>query len=353
MLVEEAAGSNGSASSMRMNVVVCGGPGELAVDDRIRPVRHPGQVLIRIGRVGICGTDYHIFRGTQPYLSYPRVMGHELAGTVAESDDAGRFAVGAPVCVMPYLFCGRCGACRQGKTNCCTDIQVLGVHVDGGLADYIVVDERYVLDAGGLSLDAAAMIEFLSIGYHAVQRGALRSGSRVLVVGAGPIGMAVTLFAADEGALVTVLDGKSARTRFCTERLGAAHAVGLDGDVPVHLAAITQGEFFDVVFDATGSAAAMETGFGYVGHGGSYVLVSVVSGGIRFSDPEFHKREMTLLGSRNATPADFTAVIEAVRAGRVPVEAMHTHSAALLDLPVAFRGWMDPAAGVIKAIVRL
>jgi threonine dehydrogenase-like Zn-dependent dehydrogenase len=173
---EEVAGSEGSASSNRMNVVVCGAPGELAVDDRIRPVRRPGQVLIRIRRVGICGTDYHIFRGTQPYLSYPRVMGHELAGTVAESDDASRFAVGATVCVMPYLFCSRCGACRKGKTNCCTNIKVLGVHVDGGLADYLAVDERYVLDATGLSLDAAAMIEFLSIGYHAVQRGAGRRG---------------------------------------------------------------------------------------------------------------------------------------------------------------------------------
>ncbi|MGA1797688.1 zinc-binding alcohol dehydrogenase family protein [Sphingomonas sp. 4RDLI-65] len=350
---EDVAGSDGSASSIRMNVVVCGAPGELAVDDRIRPVRRPGQVLIRIRRVGICGTDYHIFRGTQPYLSYPRVMGHELAGTVAESDDAGRFAVGTTVCVMPYLFCGRCGACRQGKTNCCTDIQVLGVHIDGGLADYLAVDERHVLDASGLSLDAAAMIEFLSIGYHAVQRGALRSNTRVLVVGAGPIGMAVTLFAADAGAVVTVLDGVAARTRFCTERLGATHAIGLDEDVPTRLAAITEGEFFDVVFDATGSAAAMETGFGYVGHGGAYVLVSVVSADIRFSDPEFHKREMTLLGSRNATRAGFAAVIEAVRVGRVPVEAMHTHSAALLDLPAAFRGWMDPVAGVIKAIVRL
>jgi 2-desacetyl-2-hydroxyethyl bacteriochlorophyllide A dehydrogenase len=353
MPVENIAETDGSVSSLQMNVVVCGRPGELVTDVRRRPVRQPGQVLIRIRRVGICGTDYHIFRGTQPYLSYPRIMGHELAGTVAESDDASRFAVGATVCVMPYLFCGRCGACRQGKTNCCTNINVLGVHIDGGLADYLTVDERYVLDASGLSLDGAAMIEFLSIGYHAVQRGALRSGSHVLVVGAGPIGMAVALFAADAGAMVTVVDGVSARTRFCTERLGAAHAVGLDEDVPGRLAAITNGEFFDVVFDATGNASAMEVGFGYVGHGGSYVLVSVVSGEIRFSDPEFHKREMTLLGSRNATPADFAAVIRAVRAGRVPVEAMHTHSSALLDLPVAFRGWMNPSAGVIKAIVRL
>jgi 2-desacetyl-2-hydroxyethyl bacteriochlorophyllide A dehydrogenase len=336
-----------------MNIVTCARPGELTLGDCARPVRQPGQVLIHIRRVGVCGTDYHIFRGTQPYLNYPRVMGHELAGTIVESDEARRFPIGTTVSVMPYMFCGECSACKQGKTNCCSRIQVLGVHVDGGLAEYLAVDARYVLDASGLSLDAAVMIEFLSIGYHAVRRGAVSTGQRVLVTGAGPIGMAVALFAAATGAQVTVLDGVSGRTQFCAERLGSAHAVTLDENVPARLAAITEGDFFDVVFDATGSPAAIETGFSYVGHGGTYVLVSVVSADIRFSDPEFHKREMTLLGSRNATLADFTAVIEAIRAGSVPVEAMHTHGATLIDLPDVFPGWMDPAAGVIKAIVQV
>jgi NADPH:quinone reductase-like Zn-dependent oxidoreductase len=176
---EEVDGSDGSASSIKMNVVVCGAPGELAVDHRIRPVRRSGQILIRIRRVGICGTDYHIFRGTQPYLSYPRVMGHELAGTVAESDDAGRFAVGATVCVMPYLFCGRCGACRQGKTNCCTDIQVLGVHIDGGLADYLVVDERGVI-AGRRTVLTSRQV---------LIRSAIRSATMMVVTLVGTDGM--------------------------------------------------------------------------------------------------------------------------------------------------------------------
>lgn len=338
---------------MKMAVIVCPEPGSLAVETRERPARAPGEVLLRIRRVGMCGTDYHIFRGTQPFLAYPRVMGHELAGEVVDADPASGLAPGQLVCVMPYLSCGTCVACRQGKTNCCVRIQVLGVHRDGGLAEYLAVDARFVIDAAGLSLDQAAMVEFLSIGRHAVERAQVRTGQRVLVVGAGPIGMGVTLFAAMRGATVTVLDGNAARASFCVERLGAAAMVVTDEDVPARLASLTDGEFHDIVFDATGSPAAMEAGFAWVAHGGSYVLVSVVPAEIRFSDPEFHKREMTLLGSRNATIADFEAVIAAIREGRVPVDAMHTHSAPLADLPQAFIGWMAPDAGVIKAIVEV
>lgn len=334
---------------MTMRVVVCPRPGELALGSRAHPERGPGEVLIRVRRVGMCGTDYHIFRGTQPYLAYPRVMGHELAGEVVEADEAGRFAPGQNVCVMPYLSCGACIACRAGKTNCCTDIEVLGVHRDGGLAEYLALDARFVIDASGLSLEAAAMVEFLAIGRHAVERARIAAGQRALVVGAGPIGMAVTLFARLRGAAVTVLDTNAGRTRFCLDRLGAAAAATPEDDVR----ALSGGEGFDAVFDATGNPAAMEAGFAHVAHGGCYVLVSVVSADIRFSDPEFHKREMALLASRNATRDDFEAVIAAIRDGQVPVAAMHTHSARLDELPAAFTGWMAPESGVIKAIVEV
>jgi len=337
---------------MDMDVVVCTQPGTLALDRREKPVRAPGEVLVRVRRVGMCGTDFHIFHGRQPYLEYPRVIGHELAGEVVEGDEGGWFAPGQIVFVMPYLSCGECRACRSGRTNCCTKLSVLGVHRDGGLAEYLTVDACFVLDAAGLSLDAAAMVEFLSIGRHAVERAQVRAGQEVLVAGAGPIGMAVALFAGMRGGRVTVLDGNVARARFCVETLGAAEMVTSAEDVAARLA-LPGGEGFDTVFDATGSPAAMEAGFAWVGHGGTYVLVSVVAADIRFSDPEFHKREMALLGSRNATITDFEAVIEAIRDGRVPVAAMHTHSVALADLPQAFTGWMTPGAGVIKAIVEL
>ncbi|HVJ00648.1 MAG TPA: zinc-binding alcohol dehydrogenase family protein [Sphingomonas sp.] len=336
-----------------MEVVVCAEPGVLVRDRRARPVREAGQVLVRVRRAGMCGTDYHIYRGSQPYVAYPRIIGHELAGEIVEGDEQGRFVPGATVCIMPYLSCGSCVACRQGKTNCCTRIEVLGVHRDGGLAEYLAVDARFVVDAGGLSLDQAAMVEFLSIGRHAVERAQVSTGQKVLVAGAGPIGMAVTLFAARRGAEVTVLDGNRARAAFCADVLGARHHIALDAATHDGLSRASGGDWFDVVFDATGSAAAIEAGFAYVAHGGSYVLVSVVPNEIRFSDPDFHRREMTLLGSRNATLSDFAAVIEVIRAGEVPTEAMHTHSGPLAELPGLMKDWMAPEAGVIKAIVEI
>jgi 2-desacetyl-2-hydroxyethyl bacteriochlorophyllide A dehydrogenase len=293
----------------------------------------------------------HIVRGTQPYLSYPRVMGHELAAEVVEAPGGSALKVGDLVFVMPYLACQTCSACRAGKTNCCRNLQVLGVHRDGGLAEYLNVPHDFVLKADGLTLDQIAMVEFLSIGAHAVERGNPKPKQRVLVVGAGPIGIAVVLFAKMRDAQVFVLDTRTDRLDFCRAELGVEHVVLADDQAADNLAELTQSEMFDVVFDATGNRHAMQAGFAYVGHGGSYVLVSIVSGDITFSDPEFHRRETTLLGSRNATMADVERVMNAIRQGRIPTAKLNTHRATFADIPQVFSQWMDPAAGVIKAIV--
>ncbi|WP_454715955.1 zinc-binding alcohol dehydrogenase family protein [Caulobacter segnis] len=334
-----------------MDVLVCAAPGELKVEQRPAPQPGPDEVLLRVRRVGICGTDMHIYRGTQPYLSYPRVMGHELSGEVVSAPDGSGLGQGDHAYVMPYLSCGTCAACAKGKPNCCMNIRVLGVHMDGGLCEYLAVPTGFVRKVEGVSLDEAAMVEFLAIGAHAVRRARIEAGQSVLVVGAGPIGIAAALFARLAGARVTVLDARADRLAFCRDYLGADHIVTLSDETPAALSALTDGVFFDVVFDATGSAAAMQQGFGYVGHGGTYVLISVVAADITFSDPEFHKREMSLLASRNATLEDFDHVLAAMRAGRVPTKELNTHSALLKDLAAALPGWMEPSAGVIKAIV--
>ncbi len=336
-----------------MKSIVCDTPGSLRMEQRAVPVPAEGEVLLRIRRVGICGTDMHIFRGTQPFLSYPRVMGHELSGHIHSAPAGSRLAAGDQVYVMPYLSCGTCVACRQGKTNCCTRIEVLGVHRDGGMTEYLALPERFVFKTEGISLDDAAMIEFLAIGAHAVKRGAVDAGKRVLVVGAGPIGMAVMLFASLKGADVTVLDGRADRLQFCRDALGIARTVQLgDGDKE-QLSDATGGEFFDVVFDATGNIAAMERGLDFVAHGGSYVLVSIVRDRLSFSDPEFHKRETTLLGSRNATVDDFEEVVAAMKAGKVPTALLNTHRTTLDEFTGVLDRWMQPEAGVIKAIVEV
>lgn len=336
-----------------MLTVICETPGTLRAEQRERPVRGEGDVLLRVKRVGVCGTDLHIFTGNQPFLQYPRVMGHELSGIVEEAVPGGRLRVGDVCYVMPYLSCGQCVACRQGKTNCCVNIQVLGVHRDGAFTEYLSLPEAFVHQAEGVTLDQAAMVEFLAIGAHGVRRGDVQPGQRVLVVGAGPIGMAAMIFARMRDGVVTAIDGRQDRLDFCRRELGVADAVALGEGDEARLREITDGEFFDVVFDATGNGKAIERGFGFVAHGGTYVLISVVRDTITFSDPEFHKRETTLLGSRNATTEDFETVIAAMRDGLVPTAALNTHRLALADVPRDFAQLLDPTRGVVKAIVEV
>jgi 2-desacetyl-2-hydroxyethyl bacteriochlorophyllide A dehydrogenase len=334
-----------------MLTVVCETPGILRAEERAMPERGEDEVLVRVKRVGVCGTDLHIFSGNQPYLNYPRVMGHEFSGVVEAAPQGGPLAAGDTVYVMPYLSCGTCIACRQGKTNCCVRIQVLGVHCDGAFTEFLSVPKRFVHKAEGVSLDQAAMIEFLAIGAHAVRRADVQPGQRVLVAGAGPIGLAAMLFAKLRGATVVALDSRQDRLDFAAGPVGADAAVLVgDGDA-AELARLSDGEFFDVVMDATGNARAMERGFQFIAHGGRYVLVSIVQGQISFSDPEFHKREATLLSSRNATAEDFATVVAALRAGQIPDAALATHRMSLSDVPANFSQLLDPSQGVIKAII--
>src|SRR5919198_5797452 len=176
-------------NSPMMDVVNCQRPGTLVVEQRPVPTPAPDEVLVRVRRVGMCGTDTHIFRGSQPFLTYPRVMGHEISGEVVRAPEGSTLRPGEPVYVVPYLSCGQCSACRKHRPNCCKALEVLGVHRDGALAEYVCIPERFVFSARGVSLDEAAMIEFLSIGAHAVSRSGVRLDQRVLVSGTGPIGI--------------------------------------------------------------------------------------------------------------------------------------------------------------------
>jgi 2-desacetyl-2-hydroxyethyl bacteriochlorophyllide A dehydrogenase len=336
-----------------MDVVVCREPGTLAVEQRPVPEPGPDEILVRVRRVGVCGTDMHIFRGVQPYLTYPRVMGHELSGEVVTAPAGSNLSPGDPVYVVPYLSCGECSACRKGRTNCCMSLTVLGVHRDGALAQYVSVPKRFVFSARGISLDEAAMIEFLAIGAHAVRRADVRAAQRVLISGAGPIGIACALFAKLRGGEVTVVDSRPERLALCREKLGVQHALSLSPDLQATLLSISGGDMFDVVFDATGNPQAMESGFRYIAHGGTYVLVSIVNANITFSDPEFHKREATLMGSRNATAEDFALVLESIRSGKIPTADLKTHRTSLLELPATMPRWLEPQAQVIKAMVEI
>lgn len=333
-----------------MQALVCSRPGELSLESRPAPIRGPDEVLVRPLRVGICGTDYHIYQGKHPFLEYPRIMGHELAVEVIEAPRGAGHAPGDVCVVNPYLSCGRCIACRAGKPNCCVRIAVLGVHRDGGMAEILALPPGNLIAAEGLSVDACATVEFLAIGAHAVRRSGARAGQRGLVIGAGPIGLGVGLFASISGVAVTMMDLDPSRLAVAREVVGAAPLQGGEGALEA-AALLTDGEGYDLVFDATGNAASMQKGFDFVAHGGTYVLVSVVKGPISFEDPDFHRKEMSLLGSRNATSQDFKQVMDSIGQGKVPVDRLITHrttlAGAVRDLPT----WAVEKHGLIKGVI--
>jgi hypothetical protein len=336
-----------------MRAIVCAEPGRLERIELPAPEPRPGLVAVDIKAVGICGTDFHIFEGTHPFLAYPRVMGHELSGVVAGGAEGPELVPGTPVVINPYFSCGRCIACRKGKPNCCTTLKVLGVHIDGGMCERVLVPEQNLYPAGDLSLRDAAMIEFLAIGAHAVRRAELRKGDRVLVVGAGPIGVGTGLFARLAGGAVTLMDISEGRLAFLAARLGFGESILAGAGALAEIDRLTDGDRFDVVFDATGNAKAMEASFAYVASGGTLVLVGVRNADISFSDPELHRKEMTVKATRNAIRADFEAVMAAVRADQIAMDVLNSHGGRLDDLPEAMPAWIAAGELPLKAVVTL
>ena len=283
-------------------------PFKLELTQTAPPMAGPGEALIRVRRVGVCGTDLYAYRGRQPFFSYPRILGHEIAGEIVEvgPNPAGLMA-GENCVVSPHLFCGACIACRQGKTNCCTTLKLLGVHVDGALREYVVVPARNLLRAEGLTLEQMALVENQGIGAHAVDRAQLRPGETILVIGAGPIGVGVIHFARLAGVNVLVADTSPQRLAGVKQWLQPDGLLAPDADTLTQLRDLTGGDLPTAVFDCTGSPTSMMNAFNYVAHGGRLILVSIVQADLTFNDPEFHRRELTLLASRNATHGDFEA----------------------------------------------
>jgi 2-desacetyl-2-hydroxyethyl bacteriochlorophyllide A dehydrogenase len=336
-----------------MKAVICQSPGVLENIEIAAPEKPgPGWVKVKVANVGICGTDYHIFEGKHPFLVYPRIMGHEISATVAEVGEGVDLILGTNVIVNPYLSCGTCIACRKGKPNCCVRISVLGVHSDGAFCEEILVPAGNLYPVGDLSLEAACTVEFLAIGAHAVRRSQAPAGSRSLVIGAGPIGLGAALFSRIAGHQVTMLDTSAERLAQAAG-FGFQSSIAAGEDVSARVAEVTHGDGFDVVFDATGNATSMRNALAFVAHGGTLVYVSVVKDDILFPDPEFHKRETTLVGSRNATKEDFENVVNAIRDGHVPVDKLVTHRTTLARVAHDLPQWAVSKAGLIKAVVAI
>jgi len=311
-----------------------------------------GEALVRVHRVGVCGTDLHAFRGDQTFNYCPIILGHELGVEIVSiADSVGEFSVGDHCAVEPYMNCGHCIACRRGKPNCCVSLKVLGVHVDGGMRDFINVPISKLHKSKILSMDQLALVEMLAVGAHAVQRGNLDGGESVLVVGAGPIGLSVIQFVQVAGNEIIVMDINQKRLDFYRRIMQVNHCIG-PGEEPVHrLREILSGDLPLVVFDCTGNPQSMMESFAFVDHGGKLVFVGHFPGDIKFHDPDFHCRELTLLGSRNSTSADFERVIKLIEERRFDVTPWITHRARSTDMIEVFPQWLDPDAGVVKAMV--
>jgi 2-desacetyl-2-hydroxyethyl bacteriochlorophyllide A dehydrogenase len=314
----------------------------------------PGEAQVWVHRIGVCGTDYHAYRGQQAFLTYPRIVGHELGvEVVAVGENAGNVKPGDRCAVEPYIACGRCIACKQGKTNCCVDLKVLGVHCDGGMRERMNLPAKLLHPSSKLSFEQLALVEMLNIGCHAVDRGRPEPGENVLVVGAGPIGLSVVQFAALAGARVYVMDIEPRRLEFCRQHFDVAGVIDSRGDAIERLRGQFGGELPTAVFDATGNVHARNATFKLSAHGGRIVFVGIVTDDITFDDADFHRRELTVMASRNGLGALFTRIIGHMEAGRIDTQPWITHRADFDEMIPAFDHWLQPDAGVIKAIVSI
>ncbi len=341
-----------------MNTLVLEQPGQWRYTQTAEPAKpKAGEALVRVHRVGICGTDLHAFRGKQPYFTYPRIPGHELGIEIVEINDTSLLGLrpGDRCAVEPYMNCGECIACRRGKTNCCTRMQVLGVHVDGGMRDLITLPAHKLHRSNRLSFEQLALVETLGIGAHAVDRAQPQVGEWALVIGAGPIGLTAMQFAKLAGANLITMDMNGERLAFAQQHMGVTHAVNITGqsveDIVKALQALLNGDLPTLVFDATGNAQSMMQAFQYVAHGGKLIYVGLVLDDITFNDPYFHGHEITLYASRNATPKEFKLIIAAMEDGRIDVRPWITHRAPIQAIPETFPEWLKPENQVIKAMI--
>jgi 2-desacetyl-2-hydroxyethyl bacteriochlorophyllide A dehydrogenase len=291
------------------------------------PILLEGEILVQIKRIGICGTDIHAFHGNQPFFSYPRVLGHELSGIVVEENSNNKDLLGKSVAILPYLSCGKCNSCLREKTNCCANLKVMGVHVDGGFCEYIAVPQTNIIDGNGLNLDFLALVEPLSISYHGIIRADISEKDWVIVFGAGPIGIGALMFAKSKTDKIILIDVNEHRITFCQHKLGIFYAFnGDDIELYEKIKNITNGNFGDIVLDATGNKKAMQQQLNYLGHGGKWILIGLQKEELNISHPEFHKREATLMSSRNATKEDFKKVLNKIKDKKIDASILMSHT---------------------------
>ena len=337
-----------------MKTIVLNEPGNFSyTDTTLNENLQAGEALVKVHRIGICGTDFHAYRGRQPFFTYPRILGHELGVEVLEvGDEVSNVAVGDKCAVEPYLNSTRDQAVRRGFTNCGENLSVLGVHEDGGMRERFVLPARYLHPSAKLTYEQLAVIEPLGIGCHAVNRAAVRPDDLVLVVGAGPIGLGTAIFARAQGARTVVMDVNEDRLHFVQQATDIQATVVADReDTIAELQARFDGDLPTVVLDATGNQHSMAKALEYAAPAGKIVFIGLFQGDFSFHDPYFHKKELTLMASRNALPTDFKQIIRMMEEGSIDIDRWITHRSTFEEMVGQFDQWLQPDSGVIKAVV--
>lgn len=303
-----------------------------------------GEVLVGIRAIGICGTDFSGYLGKMPFIEFPRILGHELGVEVlAVGDGVTNVKVGDRCAVEPYLNCGVCHACKRGSTNCCETLRVLGVHCDGGMRERMVLPAHKLHACNALGFEQLALVETLAIGCHAVNRAQVAAADEVLIIGAGPIGLTVLEFARAAEAAITVLELNGARREFVEKHYAGVRVVESLPDEGA----------FQVVFDATGHAGSMAGTLRFARFTGKVVFVGITKEPVTIDDPLFHRRELTLLASRNAVAADFPRILGMIQEGVIDTRPWISHRCVFEELPGEMEGWLRPESRVIKAVVSL
>lgn len=306
--------------------------------------------------MGICGTDISGYLGKMPFFSYPRIPGHELGvEVIAVGDNVTNVKIGDRCSVEPYMNCGTCYACRKGNSNCCETLNVIGVMVDGGLCERFLIRADKLHPSATLSMEQLALVETLAIGCHANDRGNPGQGDHALIIGAGPIGLATLEFARLTGATITVMDMNPDRLEFCKKNYGIQHTIQFKGDGSEleQANAITGGDRYAVVTDATGSNKSMSTAFSYVAHTGTLVYVGITTQDVTFLHPTLHKPEITLKASRNALPSDFGRIIRLIEDRTINTDTWITHRTGFDTVVEDFETLTRPETGVIKAVIEV
>ncbi|HKN03018.1 MAG TPA: zinc-binding alcohol dehydrogenase family protein [Buttiauxella sp.] len=336
-----------------MKSLVCLEPKKMEYQERENPIPGDNEALLKIKSVGICGTDIHAWSGNQPFFSYPRVLGHEICGKVISlGSKVKHLYCGQLVAVIPYVSCEKCPACQNGRSNCCENISVIGVHQDGGFSEYLSVPVSNLLPVDGITQDAAALIEPFAISAHAVRRADIHSGNEVLVVGAGPIGLGAAAIAKADGAKVIVADTSAERRAHVEQNLGLETIDPSREDFESQLRGKFNGSLAQKLIDATGNQHAMNNTVNLIRHGGSIVFVGLFKGDLQFSDPEFHKKETTMMGSRNATPEDFEKVGRLMAQGKLTANMMLTHRYHFDSLAETFESDVINNRQLIKGVIQ-